>query len=126
MTEAIHFLILGLGTGALYALSGQGLVLIYRGSGVVNFAQGAVGMVAAFLFYALRDDHGVPALAAMLIAVAAAVLIGVAIHLLIMRQLRRSSPLVRLVSAPSLSSTPLGIGGRNSTLPPSPCDGTAS
>jgi branched-subunit amino acid ABC-type transport system permease component len=34
---------------------GLGLVLVYRGSGVLNFAQGAMGMVGAFAFYLWRD-----------------------------------------------------------------------
>ena len=49
--DLLRFAILGLGAGAVYGLTGQGIVLIYRGSGVVNFAQGALGMVGAFVFY---------------------------------------------------------------------------
>ena len=40
MEEAVRFALLGLGTGALYALASQGLIVIYRGSGVLNFALG--------------------------------------------------------------------------------------
>ena len=38
MEEILRFAVLGLGTGALYALAAQGLVVTYRSSGVVNFA----------------------------------------------------------------------------------------
>ena len=37
MTDLIRFALLGLGTGGIYALLGLGLVVIYRGSGVINF-----------------------------------------------------------------------------------------
>ena len=47
----IRFALLGLGAGAVYALAAQGMVLVYRGSGVLNFAHGAIGMVGAFCFY---------------------------------------------------------------------------
>ena len=43
MQSFLQFLIIGLGAGATYALFAQGAVLIYRGSGLVNFAQGAIG-----------------------------------------------------------------------------------
>jgi branched-subunit amino acid ABC-type transport system permease component len=42
MEDFLLFAILGCGAGAAYALTGLGVVLIYKGSGVVNFAQGAV------------------------------------------------------------------------------------
>ena len=47
------FAILGIATGSLYALSALGIVLTYRASGVINFASGAMGMIAAFLFWQL-------------------------------------------------------------------------
>ena len=54
MTEFVRFALLGLGAGAVYSLTALGIVLVYRGSGVVNFAQGAIGMVGAFIFYNAR------------------------------------------------------------------------
>ena len=54
MNEFLRFAVLGLGFGALYALAAQGVVLIYRGSGIINFAQGAMGMVGAFVYYELH------------------------------------------------------------------------
>src|SRR5437867_3834199 len=68
--EVIRFAFLGFGLGALYSLASQGLVLIYRGSGVLNFAQGAVGMVGAFIAWEFQVRHGVPFLAAFVIGVA--------------------------------------------------------
>ena len=47
MTNFLQFAVIGLGAGACYALLAQGVVLIYRGSGVVNFAHGAFAMLAA-------------------------------------------------------------------------------
>ena len=44
MTVFLQFAVLGLGAGAGYAILAEGIVLIYRGSGVLNFAQGAMGM----------------------------------------------------------------------------------
>ena len=51
MQSFLQFLIIGLGVGATYALFAQGAVLIYRGSGLVNFAQGAIGTFAAYIAF---------------------------------------------------------------------------
>jgi ABC-type branched-subunit amino acid transport system ATPase component/ABC-type branched-subunit amino acid transport system permease subunit len=68
----LPFVIAGLTTGSLFALAAVGLVLTYKTSGVFNFAQGALASVAAYLFYFLRVQHGLPwpvaALLAMLVA----------------------------------------------------------
>src|SRR5215218_2026033 len=96
--EVLRFALLGLGIGALYALASQGLLVIYRGSGVLNFSQGAIGMVGAYLFWEMKVKHGLPSPVAWIIAVAACALIGVAAHVLVMRQLKRASPLARIVA----------------------------
>lgn len=53
MDEYLLFLVLGIGTGALYAALAQGVLVAYRGSGVVNLAQGAVAMYGAYTHYEL-------------------------------------------------------------------------
>ena len=56
MNEYLLFLVLGIGTGALYAALAQGVLVAYRGSGVVNLAQGAVAMYAAYTYYELHGN----------------------------------------------------------------------
>lgn len=56
----VPFIVAGLVTGSLYGLSGMGLVLTYRTSGVLNFGHGAIAAAAAFAFFDLRNQHGVP------------------------------------------------------------------
>jgi sulfate-transporting ATPase len=98
VTELLRFVVLGLGVGAIYALTAQGLVLIYRGSGVVNFAQGGLAMIGAFLYYRGTDEYGWPTWLAWVIAMAVPAALGVLTHLLVMARLRRASSLVRLVA----------------------------
>jgi sulfate-transporting ATPase len=109
--EVLRFAVLGIGVGAIYAIAAQGVVLIYRGSGVLNFAHGAIALLAASTFGALRDG-GTGALPAGIASVGLATLIGVLIHLLVMRPLRASSPLARVVATLGL----LGIVQSASTL----------
>jgi ABC-type branched-subunit amino acid transport system ATPase component/branched-subunit amino acid ABC-type transport system permease component len=98
MEEVIRFALLGFGLGALYSLASQGLILIYRGSGVLNFGHGAIGMVGAYVAWVITvQDHG-PWVAGLLGGVATSAAIGAATHLLVMRRLRRASPLARMVA----------------------------
>jgi ABC-type branched-subunit amino acid transport system ATPase component/branched-subunit amino acid ABC-type transport system permease component len=98
MVEIIRFAFLGLGIGALYALASQGLIVIYRGAGILNFALGAIGMAGTYVQWELHDRHGVPFLVSLVIGVAVSALLGAASHLLIMRQLWNASPLVRVIA----------------------------
>ena len=63
MRDVLLFAALGLGAGALIASIALGVVLIYRGSGVINVATGAIAMLAAYIFWALRT--GLPRLPAL-------------------------------------------------------------
>src|SRR5450755_2907842 len=58
--EALRFAIIGLSSGTLIALVGLGIVVVYRSSGVLNFASGATGAIGAELCYRLRLDHHLP------------------------------------------------------------------
>ena len=56
MKEAIAYSIMGLGAGGFYALMAMGVVVAFKGSGVINFAHGALAMYIAFQFYYLRSE----------------------------------------------------------------------
>src|SRR5580765_3335754 len=96
--EVLRFALLGLGLGALYALASQGLMVIYRGSGVLNFAHGAIGMVGAYVEWEVKEEYGQNVVVAWIAGLLVCALLGALTHLLIMRQLRRASPLARIVA----------------------------
>ena len=54
MDKFLTFTVVGLSTAAIYAVIASGLVLTYTTTGVFNFAQGAIGMLAAFTYWQLR------------------------------------------------------------------------
>jgi len=58
MNDFLFAMLLGIGTGAVYGILATGVVIAYRGSGVINFAQGAIAMYAARTFTALRTTTG--------------------------------------------------------------------
>jgi ABC-type branched-subunit amino acid transport system ATPase component/branched-subunit amino acid ABC-type transport system permease component len=109
LTDIIKFAILGLGAGAIYGLSALGIVLIYRGSGVLNFAQGAVGMVGAYVFYLNRED-GMPTPLAALLAIGVGAVIGAVTHLGVMRPLRNAPAVTRLIGTLAVFSFLYGFG----------------
>src|SRR5262245_15998296 len=107
--DVVRFALLGIGAGSVYALVGLGLVLVYRGSGVLNFAQGAMGMIGAFTFYVWRDD-GMPTVLAFVLSVGLGVVIGIATHFLIMRPLRRAPAISRLIATLALLTVLIALG----------------
>ena len=102
MSDVFRFAILGLGAGALYAIAAIGLVLVYRGSRVVNFAQGAMGMVAAYVFYEAHQEWAVTTVIAVVMGLLASAALGAAFHLLIIRNMKEASILSKVVATLAL------------------------
>lgn len=75
MDQFFSFFLIGLGNGAIYAMLGLGLVVIYRGTGLLNFAQGEIAMFTTFIVWTFFDA-GVPLFPSMLLGVVAGFLIG--------------------------------------------------
>jgi sulfate-transporting ATPase len=109
VSDIFRFSLLGLGSGGLYALAAIGLVLVYRGSGVVNFAQAALGLAGGYVYYDVRVGWHAPSLVALLIAVAASAALGAAFHLLVMRRMRQASTLAKIVATLALLVVLQGI-----------------
>ena len=102
MQNAILYGALGLGAGALIASIALGVVLIYRGSGVINVAVGAIAMMGAYFFWSFKTGYlgftlsTAPAFALTLVCMAA---LGVVIELTIFRPLRNTAPLAKLAAS---------------------------
>ncbi|MEY2461569.1 MAG: hypothetical protein QOG30_3399 [Acidimicrobiaceae bacterium] len=73
--------LIGVAEGCVFAIAASGLVLTYATTGVFNFAHGAVGMMSAYLYWALIAQHHVPVVIALvLILFVFAPLVGIAIE----------------------------------------------
>jgi len=102
MSNLLLFALLGLGQGALIAGIAVGVVVSYRGAGVINLATGAVAMVTGYLFWALTSGYfglTVPVGVAFAAALVAAVLVGLIMQAVVFTPLRTASPLARLASS---------------------------
>ncbi len=97
----MHFffevLIGGLLAGVMYSLVALGFVLIFKASGVFNFAQGAMVLFAALTFVSL-EERGLPRWAALVATLAVMVLLALAIERIVLRPLV-NQPAISLLMA---------------------------
>lgn len=98
----IEVLVGGLLSGVMYSLVAIGFVLIYKTSGVLNFAQGAMLLFAALTFVSLVE-RGVPFPLALLATLAIMVLLGIAIERVILRPLVNQPPITLFMATLGLS-----------------------
>ena len=62
MPDFKPYLIIGLALGGVYAMSGVGLVVLYRTTGVLNLFYGAVGALCSLTAFDLINEHDAAAL----------------------------------------------------------------
>ena len=86
---------IGIGDGAIYAMLGLGLVVIYRSTGLLNFAQGEMAMFSTYLSWQLMT-WGLSFWAAFIVAVALSFVMGVLIERLILRPLH-NAPVLSII-----------------------------
>jgi branched-chain amino acid transport system permease protein len=82
MTQLIQTLVLGLLLGGVYALLASGLTLIFGVMDVINIAQGALIILAAFITWAIWNETGLDPLLGVLVLTPAMFLIGYALYIL--------------------------------------------
>ncbi|MEY9530869.1 branched-chain amino acid ABC transporter permease [Sinorhizobium fredii] len=92
----------GLLSGVMYSLVAIGFVLIYKTSGVLNFAQGALLLFAALTFVSLVE-RGVPFALALAATFALMVVIGIAIERVVLRPLTNKPPITLFMATLGLS-----------------------
>jgi branched-chain amino acid transport system permease protein len=105
----LPFLVAGLALGSLYALSGTGLVLLYRASGTLNLAQGAVGALAVLVAWELNQVHGVRQGAALAVGLLLAPILSVLWGLLAGPRLSAREPVVRATATLGPALALLGL-----------------
>jgi branched-chain amino acid transport system permease protein len=104
----IEVLVGGLLAGVMYSLVAIGFVLIYKASGVFNFAQGAMVLLAALTFVSLRE-RGLPFVAALGAGLAIMVLLGIAVERTVLRRLVNRPPIVLFMATLGVSFVVEGL-----------------
>lgn len=84
MTQFLNLCFAGLALGSRYALVALGFVIIYKATGVINFAQGSLVALGAYLAYNFRETWSLPFPVAVVLAVITGGLIAAAIERLLL------------------------------------------
>ena len=106
-----QYLLGSVGFGGVYALAGLGLVLIFKTSGVVNFAFGALATMVTFVLWSVLNTAGLPLWVAWAAAVAAALAVGALTEILLLERLRRAPVLIQIVLTLGLLLVVQGVTG---------------
>ena len=101
-------LVIGVITGLGYSLIALGLVLVYKSSGVFNFAQAEFGSVAVFVLYLARVND-VPYVFAALLAIAVALAMGWAVERGVVRPLFEAPRVTLLVATAGVALLSIGV-----------------
>jgi branched-chain amino acid transport system permease protein len=89
-TALLQAIVDGILTGGVYALMAAGLTLIFGVMDIINIAQGAMVILAAYLSYELSTRLGIGLLPGLLLTIPALFLLGVAIEFCFMRRIRET------------------------------------
>lgn len=106
------FVVIGITQGAIFGLVALGLVLVYKGSRVFNFAQGEFGTLAAFIVYVLIEQVqsvSIPYGVAALIAVVAVVIVGLIMERIVVRPLMNAPRITLLVATIAFALLAIGV-----------------
>ena len=85
-------------TGLVYGFLAIGVILLYRASGIVNFAYGAIGSLAAVLVAKMVIDWSWPYVPALVVGVAASAAVAGAIEMTVVRRLFDSARITLFVA----------------------------
>ncbi len=101
MEKIIEVFLNGLSTGAIYALLALGFVLIFKSTGILNFAQGDLAMIGAFICYTCATLMNLPYVISVVLAMIAGAALGGAIDVVLFR---------RMVGVPMFSTIMVTVG----------------
>jgi branched-chain amino acid transport system permease protein len=91
MERFLQYTFDGLSYGAIYALLALGLVIVFRGTGHLNFAQGEMGLFCAYITWQL-SDWGLPLIVSALLAMVVGFALGAATERFLVAPVQKKSP----------------------------------
>lgn len=110
MTKFIDFTLNGISTGAIYAAVALALVLIWRATRIVNFAQGAMLMVTTFIASGVIDDTGSYWLG-FATALVSGLILGAVVERVLIRRVESAPPLNAVIVALGLYTLLVAVAG---------------
>ena len=122
MIDFLQTIASGIAVGSSYALMGLAMVIIYKTSEVVNFAQGEMALVSIFLTYMVLEYHGFPFYVAFPGALVFAALLGFILEFAVLRRAKEPNVLGMIIITIGLEMILMGLvswkfGADPKTLP---------
>jgi branched-chain amino acid transport system permease protein len=111
VTQLIQALVLGLLLGGVYALLASGLTLIFGVMDVINVAQGALIILAAFITWALWNETGLDPLIGVFVTTPLMFLVGILIYLTTIRWIQGKPPSTSVILTFGLALIIEGVMG---------------
>ena len=110
MEKFIQLTVDGLSIGSVYAAIALAIVLVHSATGLINFAQGGLAVLAAYVAWALTN-RGVPLLLAIVASVLLSFVLGAVVERYLMRRFERGDPDTAVVGTIGLLTLITGIAG---------------
>ncbi|MCJ7775671.1 MAG: branched-chain amino acid ABC transporter permease [Desulfobulbaceae bacterium] len=122
MLDFLQMVVSGIAVGSSYALMGLAMVIIYKTSEVVNFAQGEMALISTFLTYMVLEYYGFPFYVAFPGALVFAVILGFVLEFGVLRRAKEPNILGMIIITIGLEMILLGFvswkfGADQKTMP---------
>ncbi|AZS38443.1 High-affinity branched-chain amino acid transport system permease protein LivH [Microbacterium lemovicicum] len=108
MGTFVQLVIDGLSTGSIYGALALAIVLVHQATGLINFAQGGMAVLSAYIAYVFTQ-LGLPLIVAILIAVVISFALGAAAERLLVRRFERGDPDTAVVVTIGILTLATGI-----------------
>jgi len=109
MTDFLQMIASGIAVGSSYALMGLAMVIVYKTSEVVNFAQGEMALLCVFLTYMVLEFYGVPYYVAFPGALLFAIFVGCFLEFAVLRRAKEPNVLGMIIITIGLEMILMGL-----------------
>jgi len=109
MIDFLQMILSGIAVGSSYALMGLAMVIIYKTSEVVNFAQGEMALLSSFFTFMLLEYHQFPFYLAIPITLVFSVLLGFLLEFTILRRAKEPTVLGMIIITIGLEMILMGV-----------------
>ena len=110
MGQFVQLVVDGLSTGSVYAALALAIVLVHQATGLINFAQGGMAVLSAYVVWWLTNQ-GLPLVPAILVAIVFSVVFGALVERWLMRRFERGDPDTAVVVTIGLLTLITGFAG---------------
>ena len=110
MGKFVQLVIDGLSTGSVYGALALAIVLVHQATGLINFAQGGMAVLSAYVAWVLTNQD-VPLILAILLSIVFSLVLGAAVERWLMRRFERGDPDTAVVVTIGLLTLITGIAG---------------